>query len=227
VSLTREDLIEGRIEQMVLEAQRLGLMTWLPPEERERSRRAILTQFGDAEIWVFGYGSLMWNPCIHYLDRQPARLYGYHRSFCLRTPLGRGTPERAGLVLALEAGGSCHGIAFRVDPALADYELTLVWNREMVSGAYVPRLVTIHTPLGRRRAVTFAINHEHSRYAGRLSPEETAATIAVAAGALGSCAEYLFSTVAHLDELGVGDGPMHRLQRLVEDYRATTIAAAD
>jgi len=225
--LTREDLLAGRIEQMVLEAQRLGLMTWLPPEERERSRRAILAQFGDAEIWVFGYGSLMWNPCIHYLDRQPARLYGYHRSFCLRTPLGRGTPEHCGLVLALEGGGSCRGIAFRVDPAIADHELTLVWNREMVSGAYVPRLVNIHTPLGRRQAVTFVINREHPRYAADLSPEETAATIAVAAGKLGSCAEYLFSTVEHLDELGVADGPMHQLRRLVERYQSRLAVAAD
>lgn len=219
MSLTREDLMAGRIDQMVREAQDAGLLTWLPPEERERSRQEILTQFGDAQIWVFGYGSLMWNPCLHYLDRQPARLYGYHRSFCLRTPLGRGSPERCGLVLALENGGSCRGIAFRVDPAEAEHELTLLWNREMVSGAYQPRLVPIHTPLGKRLAVTFVINHAHPRYAAGLSPEETAATIAVAVGKLGSCAEYLYSTVDHLDQLGVGDGPMHRLRRLVERYQ--------
>lgn len=216
MSLTREDLLAGRIDDMVRDAEAMGLMSWFPPEQRDPSRRAILGQFGDAEIWVFGYGSLMWNPCIHYQDRQTARLYGYHRSFCLQTPLGRGSPEHPGLVLALETGGSCQGIAFRVDPKLADHEFTLIWNREMVSGAYVPRLVQIHTPLGKRQAVTFVINRRHPRYLPALEPQQAAAIIAKAAGKLGSCAEYLYSTVEHLDQLGVGDGPMHQLKRLVE-----------
>ena len=217
MSLTREDILEGRIEKLIIEAERLGHMTRLCPDERRKSKQAALAQFSDhEEIWLFGYGSLMWNPCIHYADRQPGLVRGYHRNFCLRTSSGRGSPECAGLVLALEPGGSCRGMAFRVEREIADFEMDIVWNREMVSGAYRPRIVKVLTPLGVKRAVTFVINRNHPRYHSGLSLQETAAMIAAAKGHLGTCAEYLFNTVQHLDELGVSDGPMHALMRLVK-----------
>ena len=109
MGLKREDIIAGAVEEKIKEAERLGLTTRLPPEQREASKQAMLAALGNDEIWVFGYGSLMWNPCIHYCDRQPAQIYGYHRSFCLRTPTGRGSPEQPGLMLALKPGGSCRG----------------------------------------------------------------------------------------------------------------------
>lgn len=217
MALKREDIIAGQIEARIVEAERLGLMTRLPPEQREASKRAILDAIGDDEIWLFGYGSLMWNPCIHFVDRQPALLRGYHRSFCLRSPTGRGTPERPGLMLALKPGGSCRGVAFRIEPALAEQEFDIVWNREMVSGAYRARLLAINTPHGRRRAATFVVNREHPRYAPDVPPTEAAEMIAGAAGWLGSCAEYLSSTVEHLDQLGIDDGAMHDLLRRVRN----------
>ncbi len=215
MSLTRETIEAGLVEEKIREAERLGLITRLPPEQRRASKRAVLEQFGTDEIWLFGYGSLMWNPCIHYLDRQPALLHGYHRNFCLKSPTGRGSPDCPGLMLALKPGGACRGIAYRVDPALADAELDIVWNREMVSGAYQARMVRIRSPLGSHRAVTFVANRQNPRYVPDIHPDQAAAMIARAEGWLGRCADYLFNTVAHLDELGVADGPMHELCRRV------------
>ena len=219
MGLSREDILAGAIEEKIREAERLGLTTRLPPEQREASKRTILAAIGGGEVWLFGYGSLMWNPCIHFIDRQPATLFGYHRSFCLRTPTGRGSPDCPGLMLALKPGGSCRGIAYRVDPEVADHEFGVVWNREMVSGAYLARLVTIRTPAGPKRAATFVINRQHPRYVARIEVAEAAAMISRAQGWLGSCAEYLFSTVEHMDELGIGDSAMHELKRRVEDYQ--------
>ena len=221
MGLTREDIISGRIENMIIEAERLGLSTRLSPEERRKSKEKALARFApDEEVWLFGYGSLMWNPCIHYVDHQRALVFGYHRSFCLQTLIGRGTPERCGLVLALEPGGSCQGIAFRIAAELADAELDIVWNREMISGAYQPRVVKVQTPLGVRRAITFIMDRQHPRYLGGLNLQAAATMIAHAKGELGTCAEYLFNTVQHLDELGIVDGPMHRLKCLVQELLA-------
>ena len=216
MTLKREDILAGVVEQRMQEAERLGLMTRLRPEQRQASKQAILDQLGAAEIWLFGYGSLMWNPCIDYCDRQSALLYGYHRSYCLQTPVGRGTPEQPGLMLALKRGGSCNGIAYQIDWAVAEHELDVVWNREMISGAYQPRLVMLRTPLGLKRSIAFTINTQHKLYVDNMPLEQAAAMIATASGWLGSCADYLHNTVENLDKLGVGDGPMHTLLKLVQ-----------
>lgn len=220
MNLKREDIVSGRIEELMKEAERQGITTRVPPEQRQVSKKAVLQSFGADEVWIFGYGSLMWNPCIHYAERQAGLIHGYHRSFCLQSPTGRGTPECPGLMLALKPGGSCRGIAYRIDHDLADAELDVVWNREMVSGAYRPRILPVRTAVGRRRAVVFVINRHHPRYLPVLSLEESAATIAKASGWLGSCADYLFNTVAHLDELGIGDSHMHELMRRVVAHQA-------
>jgi cation transport protein ChaC len=217
MQLNRNDLLDGSVEAFLIEAERQGLATLMPPDERRQSKRQILDAYpADQDIWLFGYGSLMWNPCIHFSDRQPALIYGYHRQFCLWTPIGRGSPDCHGLVLALAPGGSCRGIAFRIARDVAEQELDLVWNREMITGAYRPRITTVATPTGRHPAITFVVNPDYPRYSGRLSLDDQATAIAKAEGRLGSCAQYLFSTVEHLDGLGINDGPMHDLKRRVE-----------
>ena len=222
MSVKREDIEQGRIEEVVIEAERQGLMRRLPPAERQVSKRRILAELGAGEdVWVFAYGSLMWNPCIHYIDRRPALIHGYHRSFCLWVPLGRGSPDRPGLTLGLEPGGSCRGMVFRIAAEVAESELDIIWNREMITGAYRPRLVGARTPKDPVRAAAFVVNRAYPRYAGRLSANAVADAIAVAEGGLGTCAAYLFDTVAHLDVLGIEDGPMHRLKRLVEARQAS------
>lgn len=219
--LTREDITEERIAELVRTYDVAGLMGVLDAESREKSRRSLLAEHAsDRDLWVFGYGSLMWNPACHVAERAPALLHGYHRSFCLSTPLGRGSPEQPGLMLGLESGGRCRGMGLRIAPELIESETRILWRREMLSGAYHPRWVRLDTPGGPVRAVTFVVNRRHPRYVGRQPLAETVRTIAVAEGQLGRCCDYLHNLVLHLDELGISDGPMHRLYDLVEAYRA-------
>ena len=207
------------------QAEQLGLMTRLSPEQQEASKQQILQQFGknNDEIWLFGYGSLMWNPCINYIDRQPGTIYGYHRSFCLQTHVGRGSQDCPGLMLALKPGGSCRGIAYRIDPAEVETELDLIWKREMISGAYIPRILRLHTALGEKRTVVFVINTEYPNYRSALSLEESASMMAIAGGWLGTCAEYLFNTVAHLEQLGIRNSHLHQLMLRVKQKQAVQV----
>ena len=118
-------------------------------------------------------------------------------------------------MLGLERGGSCQGVAFQIAPQAVVEELVIVWRREMLSGAYLPRWVDVHTALGRVRAIAFVINHAHERYASYLADEEVALAIATASGFLGACADYLVNTVDHLAALGIHDRPLERLRQQV------------
>lgn len=207
--LTRDSIKSGFIREMIEAGQ--GIVPFLSEDELQASRAEALAAAPDGDIWVFGYGSLIWNPAFHHDERRIARLHGFHRRFCLWTHLGRGTPDRPGLVLGLERGGSCTGLAFRIDRAAAEEELDIVWRREMVSGAYMPRWVKLkigrHTVMG----LTFVINHQHPRYTGEIPETEIIGAIAGAAGPLGPCADYLFNTVDHLRQMGIYDAPLEQL----------------
>ena len=167
------------------------------------------------DLHVFGYGSLIWNPAFHYIDSQKALVRGLHRRFCLKLYQGRGTRERPGLMLALDYGGACNGVVFRIAAAQAAEELRIIWTREMSGGSYNARWVTATTPTGPVRAITFVINRRHPRYTPELSVAETAAILATAAGDLGSCREYLDNTVQHLAELGLRDAGLERIMTAI------------
>lgn len=215
MALMREDIEAGVIEELVSEAERLGLFRRLPEADRARSRAAALAVFAGGDAWVFGYGSLMWSPAFDFVESRPATIFGYHRSYCLSTPIGRGTAENPGQTLALEAGGSCTGIVFRIAAAKAAREFEIIWQREMVTGAYFARPVRARTPGGAVEAVTFIANRDSDRYRGRRSDAEIARAVAVAAGPLGRCSDYLFDTIAVLGEHGFRDRYLERLARLV------------
>lgn len=174
------------------------------------------------DLWLFGYGSLMWNLGCEYTQRLPARIFGYHRSFCLWSRINRGTPEAPGLVLALERGGSCAGFAFRIPrECVGDFMLPL-WRREMQYGSYLPRWLACHTRKGIRRALGFAINPQASGYCGHLDEADRVECILRGRGIYGSSADYLFNTVKSLQELGIHDRGLLRLaghvrQRLGEE----------
>lgn len=169
------------------------------------------------DLWLFGYGSLMWNLGCEYSQRIPARVFGYHRSFCLWSRINRGTPEAPGLVLALERGGSCAGFAFRIPrECVGDFMLPL-WRREMQYGSYHPRWLACHTQKGVRKALGFAINPHSNGYCGHLDEEDRVECIVQGRGIYGTSADYLFNTVQSLEELGIRD---HGLQRLAERVRA-------
>ena len=134
MNVKREEILDGRMEAFLVEAERRGIFKRMTPEDREISKQKTLSLLPSGnDVWLFGYGSLMWNPTIHYVERSAAKLYGYHRQFCLWTHMGRGTPEQPGLMLGLQSGGSCNGIAYRVDANLADHELSARSNHEGAS----------------------------------------------------------------------------------------------
>jgi len=163
------------------------------------------------ELWVFGYGSLMWDPGFPVLQQTPTRLWGYHRAFCVWSHRYRGTPEAPGLVLGLKPGGSCLGIAFRVAKRHHEATIDYLYRREMLSGVYRPGFHAADMAGERRRVLAFVADHKHRQYAGQLDLPQTAQVIAAAHGRRGPNLDYLANTVAHLDALGIGDGPLHSL----------------
>ena len=169
-------------------------------------------------IWVFGYGSLMWNPGFAHIDRQVATLGGYRRSFCMHSVEHRGTPERPGLVLALEETGeaSCSGIAFLPDPATAAQTLAGLRARELVTDAYLERVCEVDLMDGRRvRALTYVMDRDHVQYARGLTLDEQAQIISRATGGRGPNTDYLRATVAALHDQGIADEELAELERRV------------
>lgn len=160
------------------------------------------------DLWVFAYGSLMWNPGFDFVERAPARLIGAHRSLCVRSVHWRGTPEQPGLVLGLDRGGSCIGIAFRVAAENAQATLAYLRAREQVTNIYKEerRRVWLRDGSGRAlTAVTFLVDRGHSQYAGRLSLEERVRIVRQGHGHGGPNGDYVRATVEHLAELGIRD----------------------
>jgi len=216
--ITREALRDDAMRRMVAaSAPDLRILT---DEERAASLDMTLAQrphAGDG-VWLFAYGSLIWNPALHFDQRRIARVHGWHRSFCLSTQAGRGTPANPGLVLGLDRGGACTGAAFHVSEALMEDELSLLWRREMLSGSYHPRWVRVRgadgTPFG--HAIAFTIHRDGEHYAGGLAREDVVRRLASACGALGSSADYLFRTRDGLRSLGICDKGIEDLARRVE-----------
>lgn len=213
--LNRDSIRDGQVFRMLQAQQHVTNIRPLTDAERAASLATFFDAAPGRDVWVFGYGSLIWNPAIHYSEKRTARVWGYHRSFCLRTPLGRGTPENPGLVLALDKGGSCNGIVFKLPAGREKDELSVVWDREMALDSYSAVWLRAMTPEGPVDAVTFVMNRQTERYVGRLPEDSVVEHLATAEGYLGSCAEYLENTVSHMREAGIHDRQLFRLQRLV------------
>jgi cation transport protein ChaC len=180
----------------------------------ERIGDVELVETGD--IWIFAYGSLMWDPGFEAAETRPAQLHGYHRAFCVTSMEYRGTPERPGLVLGLVRGGSCRGVAYRVAKALRREVVVYLRQREIPEGIYRWRRVPVATPGGRIYAYSFAVDPGHELYTGRLPFDEVARRIVDSEGARGPNRAYLANTVRHLDELGLVDTTIHALHDAVE-----------
>jgi cation transport protein ChaC len=172
---------------------------------------------GAEPVWIFAYGSLIWDPEFPHFEAEPALLRGYHRSFCLYSYDYRGTPARPGLTLALDRGGSCRGIAFRLPLDTCGRALDRVWGREM-SGrrVYHACLLSVRTRRSSLRALAFTALRDCPDYAGRLPLDEAARLILTASGRRGTCRDYFESTVRHLEHLGLLDLPLRRLAERVE-----------
>ncbi len=179
----------------------------LSEEQLSTSLSATLAQKPKgAGWWVFAYGSLLWNPVFPVAEMRPATLRGLHRRFCLWSLASRGTPQAPGLVLGLDRGGMCRGVALRLPAPLALDELHLLWRREMVVGSYHPRWFNVTDREGKRlHAIAFSVNRSHPQYAGKLSLEEQVEVLSTACGAFGSSSDYLERTRVALIAHGLND----------------------
>ncbi|BAZ44856.1 ChaC family protein [Chondrocystis sp. NIES-4102] len=207
--------LESRLLQQLLAHPELNIKIW-SDQELLASIRETLAQNSTGQLWIFGYGSLIWNPLFEYLEQRVVTIKGWHRQFCLLAPVGRGTIENPGLVLALEPGDRCEGVAYRlaVDANL-EAELLLLWRREMVVGSYTPRWITATDGRENINVLAFTVNHQHSTYV-KLSTVEIVNCLATATGVLGSSAEYLHHTVQGLLAAGIEDSSLFELDNLVK-----------
>jgi cation transport protein ChaC len=225
VALTREQLENDHFRRTYRERH-----PELPIQSDEAfhgSLAAILAEHpAGTDAWVFGYGSLIWNPLFEFDERCPATVHGYHRRFCLWTRGNRGSPEAPGLVLALDRGGCCQGMAFRIPAAKLEHELLMIWRREMVMGSYRPRWVPVRTAAGEVTALAFTMRRDHPNYAGKLSEAKVAATLATCRGFGGTGAEYLFETVDCLTKQGIHDPYLVRLREQVTQAQGCATATA-
>lgn len=220
VEINRETLSGGILQKLA--AERTGQpVKLLSEEELLQSRRNFIQDAHSGEdIWIFGYGSLVWNPSFEFDQRKQAHLFGYHRRFCLRTTITRGSPEKPGLVLGLDHGGSAKGIIFRMPASIAAQECDVIWKREMLSGAYAPSWVKVKNQDGEGvKAITFIIRRDHPSFAARMPEQHSAKIIAEASGIIGTNSEYLFNTDAALTAEGINDFSLKRLADLVRHYQ--------
>jgi cation transport protein ChaC len=167
-----------------------------------------------SDLWVFGYGSLMWRPGFEYIEQVPARLIGEHRALCVYSFDHRGTPEKPGLVLGLDRGGACRGIAFRVAAKLRDATLDYLRGREQTTNVYreVMRSVWLENEARQRvSALTFVVDRGHVQYAGRLSPADQLRHVLQGHGRSGNNRDYVLSTVKSIEAQGFRDPQLHQL----------------
>ena len=164
------------------------------------------------DFWVFGYGSLMWRPGFEHEETRQARLFGYHRALCVRSFVHRGTPERPGLVLGLDRGGSCHGVAFRIRPENRDAVVGYLRERELVTRVYLETIRKVRLETGHHvRALTYVVDRAHHQYAGGLSVDDALTRVSGARGQSGPNEDYVINTVDHLNTLGICD---HHLEAI-------------
>lgn len=167
------------------------------------------------EFWVFGYGSLMWNPGFPYEVRMQAKAFGYRRSLCVRSWVHRGTEEKPGLVLGLDRGGSCRGVAFKVAPEEWNDTVDYLRARELVTHVYQERSVPVVLDDGRAvRALTYVIDRNHRQYAGAVTVDEAAFVVRGAVGQSGANQDYVANTIAHLQDMGIRD---HWLEQVASE----------
>ena len=170
------------------------------------------SQLPKGDLWVFGYGSLMWSPCFGYTHKALGRAHGYHRALCILSTRYRGTRAKPGLVMGLCQGGSCWGMAYRVDAPRARRALTSLWEREMNRRVYAPRLIPVRLAGGRMvRALAFIADPGHPAYVGELDLHGRARLVAQGIGARGPCVDYISKTLDHMHQVGVRDPHLERI----------------
>jgi cation transport protein ChaC len=193
-----------------------ALTHWTAEQQAASIAQTLHHWDGRSDLWIFAYGSLIWKPECDFLEERKATVYGHHRSLCLWSRINRGTADCPGLVLALDRGGCCHGLVFRVGGCAVASTFDLLWKREMQLGSYRPQWLTAHTHEGAVRALGFVINPASPAYAGRLNDLHILDVLRRANGRCGSSAEYVLNTVSSLRKHGLRDAHLERLARALK-----------
>ena len=192
---------------------------WILPylnsdDTREQNRRAALKERTDGDLWVFAYGSLMWDPAFRFSEVRRARTPDHERRFILKDILGgRGNPDVPGLMAALDNGSGCDGLLFRIPGDIVDVETEILWRREYIAPGYIPSFVTASTGDTNLRALAFVADHDAEQICGDISRDEQIACLANAAGILGTSVEYLENICSHFEILGIDDEECSSLLR--------------
>ena len=190
---------------------------WTPEERRASLDEALRHWRSGEDVWVYAYGSLIWRPDFAFLERRLATLRGHHRALCLWSRVNRGTPECPGLVFGLDRGGSCRGVVYRLaGQAVPDF-FPALWEREMSTGAYLPRWINCTTEQGTVRALVFIMNRDNPAYIRALPEAELLAIIRRASGSRGPCTEYVIQTAEALRAAGIHDARLDQIAQRLEE----------
>ena len=171
---------------------------------------ALRTWGGHQDLWVFGYASLIWRPEFASVEQRPATVHGWHRALTMRSRVNRGTPECPGLVFALVRGGSCRGMAYRIERRTGAAELERLWAREMPTGVYDPKWLACRTPDGPVQALAFTLSRSSPAHIGSLTDPQMVEVLRCATGRFGSTLEYLLETASSLHGCGIRDRDIER-----------------
>ena len=213
IKLTRDNITQGRLGEKIRSIS--GSDKVLTKEELVNERRKIIPDNGIGnDLYVFAYGSLLWNPTVEYEGQFLAKIYGFHRSFCMKTYLGRGSFDNPGLMLGLDKGGSCQGMAFKLKKSNAIKNIDILFQREMVTGTYRPKLLKTKLANGKIvLSLAFTVDEKHKNFFGKKDLKIKGKMIAKANGFLGSCREYFDNTLHSLSELNIIDNEMRAISR--------------
>ncbi len=218
--LTRETLLNGEVERLVHENQ--NSIERMSDDQRATLVDQTLAALGDSKLWVFGYGSLIWNPALNFEEQRRCSIKGFEKKFCFWTTLSRGTVECPGLMMGLVEGGSCNGVAFRIDAKNAATELDVLFRREMSHYIYKPtwieaQCIETNKPF---KILTFVVDKENHRFVDSLSINDIVRTIATAQGPLGRNCDYLFQLSEKMNELEFEEPELEDLVARVKEFQA-------
>jgi len=219
-TLTRESLINGDIDRL-LHKNRAGLKVMSDGQRAKLVQQTLDSLDDGADLWVFAYGSLIWNPALEFEEQRRCTLHGYRKKFCFWTTISRGTEEQPGLMLGLVEGGQCNGMAYRIDPKKAATELDVLFRREMALFVYLPTWATAHCEQTNTTftTLTFVADPASDRFVDHLTQAETVRTIATASGPLGKNCDYLFQLSEKLTELNFVETELDALTHQVREFQ--------
>jgi len=222
IKLNRQSLLSGEIQDIA--RSRLGSLRLMTDGERNQLVAETIANAPDkSNFWVFAYGSLIWNPALEFDHQSRCVIKDYHRSFCFWTKFGRGSEEQPGLMMGLEPGGECSGIAYRIPEDKLEVELDILLRREMLSFIYNPTWVSaqpVDETAQAMQVLCFVVNSENERFCGELEEHELIKTLSIAEGPLGKNCDYLYQLVEHLEKLDFDDPAMTDLAAKVRSFQS-------